>query len=50
MNVTVPLRLSDDILVGVDAVRADRAMAPSRNAILREAILKGLEVMRKQRK
>lgn len=48
MNVTVPLRLSDEIIGGVEMVREERGMAPSRNAILREAIIRGLDVMRKQ--
>lgn len=42
MTVTIPLRLSSDIIAAVDSVRDDRGGIPSRNAIIREAIVKGL--------
>lgn len=49
MAITVPLRLSDEIVEGVDEVIDDREGAPSRNAVLREMIVRGLKSWRAEK-
>lgn len=45
MAVTVPLRLSQELIDEIDLVIAKREGAPSRNAVMREAMAKGLRQM-----
>lgn len=45
MKVTVPLRLPGDIVELVDEVIEQRLGAPSRNAVMREALAIGLAAM-----
>ena len=50
MTVTVPLRLSDEIIRIVDEIIAERNGVPSRNAVLRELILEGGRAMKGKRR
>lgn len=50
MSVTVPLRLSDDIIARADSIISQRRGKPSRNSILREVIDIGLEVLEQKEK
>ena len=49
MAVTIPIRLPPEILTALDEIIAVRFGAPSRNAIIREMIMRGLEVERATR-